>query len=424
MTDAAIVARGLSKRYRIGEKRAAYKTLRDTISSFATSAWRRERTAGNGGASPGDNMVWALRDVSFEVRPGEVVGVIGRNGAGKSTLLKVLSRITEPTGGEAVIRGRVGSLLEVGTGFHQELTGRENTYLNGAILGMRRREIDQKLDEIVEFAELSRFIDTPVKHYSSGMYLRLAFAVAAHMQTEILLVDEVLAVGDMRFQKRCLGKMESVAAEGRTVLFVSHNLGALKELCQTALLLEGGTVAHRGPVVEALARYTGAFGAPPDSTASRGTMWSGLRISGRNGDVFKPILSGEPFAADVDLRVEGDYSNARLYCLIDNSAGDHLLHHFIGENEVSPKGLTAGRYRVRVHFPPLWVIPDVYTLSFKLFARNRSGREETHFSERLLLNVTDDTEQSVGRVKAILIPPLQWELSLASSGDEEVPSTS
>src|SRR5450432_3408421 len=227
MSDFAIRAEGLSKQYRIGEKQASYKTLRDSVSGLAKSAWRRLRSDRQvAKVVAADNRIWALRDVSFEIRPGEVVGVIGRNGAGKSTLLKVLARITEPTEGRAVIRGRVGSLLEVGTGFHPELTGRENMYLNGAILGMRRREMDRKLDDIFAFAEIEKFIDTPVKFYSSGMYLRLAFSVAAHLETEILLVDEVLAVGDMRFQKRCLGKMESVAAEGRTVLFVSHNLGA------------------------------------------------------------------------------------------------------------------------------------------------------------------------------------------------------
>lgn len=412
MSDAVIVARGLSKRYRIGEKRAGYKTLRDTISNLAAAAWRREPSAEAAGASAPDNMIWALRDVSFEVRPGEVVGVIGRNGAGKSTLLKVLSRITEPTGGEAVIRGRVGSLLEVGTGFHQELTGRENTYLNGAILGMRRREIDQRLDEIVEFAELSRFIDTPVKHYSSGMYLRLAFAVAAHMQTEILLVDEVLAVGDLRFQKRCLGKMESVAAEGRTVLFVSHNLGALKELCQTAMLLQDGAVAFRGPVVEALARYSDSLRAVSGSPM-RGIGWSGVTINGERG--HEPVLSAQPFFVDVTLEMKEGYGKVRLYCLIDNSAGDNVLHNAVGEEIVGSKGLAPGRYRVRVHFPALWVIPDVYTLYFKLVARRLSGGEERPLSERVLLNVADDSGQAVGSVRALLIPPLRWEVSAADA---------
>jgi lipopolysaccharide transport system ATP-binding protein len=422
MAELAIRAEGISKRYRIGERRPSYKTLRDTLSRLTAGAWH-VLVQGSAGPreAPGEETIWALKDVSFDVPAGEVVGVIGRNGAGKSTLLKVLSRITEPTEGRVVIRGRVGSLLEVGTGFHPELTGRENTYLNGAILGMRRHELDRKLDEIVEFAEISTFIDTPVKFYSSGMYLRLAFSVAAHLETEILLVDEVLAVGDLRFQKRCLGKMESVAAEGRTVLFVSHNLGALKELCETAILLEEGRVSYRGPVVEALARYTGALKSPPPSSI-RQTGWSGITINDEHGPAQDPILSARPFFVDATLAVREDYSKVRLYCLIDNSAGDHVLHHFVGEEAVGASGLPPGCYRVRVHFPPLWVVPDVYTLYFKLIARRQGGREEHRLSERVLLNVSDDSGQAVGRVKAVLIPPLRWEISADAESASQSPS--
>jgi lipopolysaccharide transport system ATP-binding protein len=237
---------GLSKRYRLGA-RAGHDTLRDSLVGALKSPLRRGRRAGE--------TLWALRDVSFEVAPGEVVGIVGRNGAGKSTLLKILSRITEPTSGRVELYGRIGSLLEVGTGFHPELTGRENIFLNGAILGMRRREIAAKFDEIVAFAEIERFIDTPVKRYSSGMYTRLAFAVAAHLEPEILLVDEVLAVGDAAFQKKCLGKMGEVAREGRTVLFVSHNMTAVNQLCSRAVLLAGGRLALEGPTPEVVAEY-------------------------------------------------------------------------------------------------------------------------------------------------------------------------
>jgi len=244
MSDIAIRAENLSKRYRIGS-REPYKALRDTITDAMCVPFRAVASALNGRRSaassqPSDNIIWALKDVSFEIKQGEVVGVIGRNGAGKSTLLKILSRITEPTEGYAEIHGRVGSLLEVGTGFHPELTGRENIYLNGAILGMKKTEIDRKFDEIVAFAEVEKFIDTPVKHYSTGMSVRLAFSVAAHLEPEILLVDEVLAVGDAAFQKKCLGKMGEVAKRGRTVLFVSHNMFAVQGLCQRGLLLESG----------------------------------------------------------------------------------------------------------------------------------------------------------------------------------------
>ncbi len=250
MPEAAIRAEGLSKLYRIGEARS-YKTLREVVAGAARAPFRRAK-------KPGHETIWALKDVSFEVAPGEVVGIIGRNGAGKSTLLKILSRITEPTTGRIEICGRVGSLLEVGTGFHSELTGRENIYLNGAILGMKRVEIARKFDEIVAFAEVEKFIDTPVKHYSSGMYLRLAFAVAAHLEPEILLVDEVLAVGDASFQKKCLGKMDEVAQRGRTVLFVSHNMPSVTRLCPRAILLDDGRVIVDGPSPRVAHTYLGS----------------------------------------------------------------------------------------------------------------------------------------------------------------------
>ena len=258
MNDIAIHVDNLSKQYRIGRKLEKHRTLRDTLADALVAPFRRAGKLLRGqatGAAELDEIIWALKDVSFEVRRGEVVGIIGRNGAGKSTLLKVLSRITEPTAGFADVYGRIGSLLEVGTGFHQELTGRENIYLNGAILGMKRTEIDRKYDEIVSFAEIERFIDTPVKHYSSGMRLRLGFAVAAHLEPEILLVDEVLAVGDATFQKKCIGKMGSVAKEGRTVLFISHNMGAITQLCEWALWLEEGRLKLTGSSSAVVASY-------------------------------------------------------------------------------------------------------------------------------------------------------------------------
>jgi lipopolysaccharide transport system ATP-binding protein len=244
----AIRATGLAKRYRLGEMQAAYGTLRESLSHTAKKLTGRE-------PRHAQEEIWALQDVSFTVDEGEVLGVIGRNGAGKSTLLKVLTRITTPTKGRAEIRGRVGSLLEVGTGFHPELTGRENVYLNGAILGMKRRDIKRKLPEIVAFSGVERFIDTPVKRYSSGMYVRLAFSVAAHLEPEILLVDEVLAVGDAEFQARCLGRMEDLGSTGRTVLFVSHNMQAVAQLCDRAILLDGGRIVRDGQSEEIVAHY-------------------------------------------------------------------------------------------------------------------------------------------------------------------------
>jgi lipopolysaccharide transport system ATP-binding protein len=260
MSDYAIRCEGLTKQYQIGE-RESYKTLRDTLTDAIHGPMRRLRSIFNDNAGAvstsagGDNLFWALKNVSFEVKQGEVVGIIGRNGAGKSTLLKILSRITKPTSGKALINGRVGSLLEVGTGFHPELTGRENIYLNGAILGMRKKEIERKFDEIVTFAETEKFLDTPVKRYSSGMYVRLGFSVAAHLELEILIVDEVLAVGDDAFQKKCLEKINKMVEEGRTVLFVSHNLAAVHSLCARAVVLEDGKIKFEGNAAEAICRY-------------------------------------------------------------------------------------------------------------------------------------------------------------------------
>jgi len=254
----AIKVEGLSKKYHIGGKQERYRTLRDTLTDAFVLPFRKVGRLLKGHASGASDLhesIWALKDVSFEVKQGEVIGIIGRNGAGKSTLLKILSRITEPTEGYVDIYGRVGSLLEVGTGFHSELTGRENIYLNGAILGMKRAEINKKFDEIVAFAEVEKFIDTPVKHYSTGMYLRLAFAVAAHLEPEILLVDEVLAVGDAAFQKKCLGKMGDVAKEGRTVLFVSHNMAAISTLCTRAFIVEKGHKVSEGDPNEQIEIY-------------------------------------------------------------------------------------------------------------------------------------------------------------------------
>ena len=245
MSNAIIHVENISKRYHLGELHQQRNSFRDRITSLLKRDVRNKAV----------ETIWALKDVSFEVKEGEILGIIGRNGAGKSTLLKILSRITKPTEGKAVINGRVGSLLEVGTGFHQELTGRENVYLNGAILGMRKAEIDKKFDEIVAFSEVDKFIDTPVKRYSSGMYVRLAFSVAAHLEAEILLVDEVLAVGDAKFQKKCSGKMGDVAKKGRTVLFVSHNMAAINTLCQTCIVIDKGQIIHRGEAGDAVRFY-------------------------------------------------------------------------------------------------------------------------------------------------------------------------
>jgi len=289
MSDIVIRADRLSKQYHIGARQPGYRTLRETLmDAFSTPVRKAARLLrGQSSAAAGlGEVIWALKDVSLEVKRGEVVGVIGRNGAGKSTLLKILCRITEPTEGEAEIHGRVGSLLEVGTGFHPELTGRENVYLNGAILGMKKAEIDHRFDEIVGFAGIDKFLDTPVKHYSSGMYVRLAFSVAAHLEPEIMLVDEVLAVGDVMFQKKCLGKMGDVAQEGRTVLFVSHNMSAIGELCSRAVLLQDASIAAEGEPRQVIDCYleSGAdlmrvpIGERLDRTGSGRLRFTGVRV--------------------------------------------------------------------------------------------------------------------------------------------------
>jgi lipopolysaccharide transport system ATP-binding protein len=334
--DLAIRADGLSKRYRIGELQAAYGTLRESLSHAAKRMTRRQHSVHR-------DEIWALRDVSFDVRQGEVLGIVGRNGAGKSTLLKVLTRITAPTAGRAEIRGRVGSLLEVGTGFHPELTGRENIYLNGAILGMRRREIRQKLPEIVAFSGVERFIDTPVKRYSSGMYVRLAFSVAAHLEPEIMLVDEVLAVGDAEFQARCLGRMEDMGSTGRTVLFVSHNMQAVTQLCDRAILLDGGRIVLDGPSNEVVAHYlqtaagAGAIRTWPDDDQAPGddlVRLRSVRIVASDGSTADFIDVREPVGIEIRFRVLG--SGPPVVPKVKLVAGGHIAFNAM---DVAPRWL-------------------------------------------------------------------------------------
>jgi len=407
MRDIVLHVEGLSKRYLIGARRERYHTVRDLIASALRSPLRRTR--GRDGVDGSDGgAIWALKDVSFDVPRGEAVGIIGRNGAGKSTLLKILSRITEPTVGFADVAGRVGALLEVGTGFHLELTGRENIYLNAAILGMRRHEVDRQFDEIVEFAEVASFIDTPVKHYSTGMHMRLAFSVAAHMKPDILVVDEVLAVGDAGFQKKCLGKMEHVAAESRTVLFVSHNLGAVRQLCQSCLVLESGRVSFYGSVTDGLAHYSRTFEAARTDDGPRiGTSrLRGIAVESTGGG--KTILTGEGFLARATLDLPSDLASARLYCLVDDSNGTALIHHFVDLEKLDRRFLKAGSFEIVAEVPPLWLMPDAYTLHLKLIGINGAGHEERCLSERIILDIADRSGQSAGKVRSILIPPVRW----------------
>jgi lipopolysaccharide transport system ATP-binding protein len=403
MSDVVLRVEGLSKKYRIGARRERYRTARDVIASALASplGWMRRKTTAEADAE----TIWALDDVSFDVHRGEVVGIIGRNGAGKSTLLKLLSRITEPTSGFADVTGRVASLLEVGTGFHLELTGRENIFLNAAILGMNRREVQRKFDEIVEFAEVSRFIDTPVKHYSTGMHLRLAFSVAAHLEPDILLVDEVLAVGDAVFQKKCLGKMEDVAAHGRTVLFVSHNLGVVRELCETAVVLDGGRLALRGPVLEGLARYSDVLRQAPTATAAAGTVWQTLQVNGDRFGGGASLASGDRLAVDAWLSLADHFTDATLICLIEDTMGNTIVHQHGSGPDGWRCGLEPGVLQVSVEFPPLWLSPGAYTVHFKFLGKRSSGADDRAVSERILLDVAGSR---AGVSRAILAPQSRW----------------
>jgi lipopolysaccharide transport system ATP-binding protein len=302
-----IKVEGISKQYRLGRRQESYDTLRDTVARAVRAPLSRAR----GRAAREPETVWALRDVSFEVRPGEMVGIIGRNGAGKSTLLKILSRITEPTAGRAKLYGRVASLLEVGTGFHPELTGRENVYQNGAILGMRRAEIDRLFDEIVAFSEVEQFLDTPVKRYSSGMLMRLAFAVSAHLEPEILIVDEVLAVGDAAFQRKCLNKMQTVGQSGRTVLFVSHNMPAVTRLCERTIMIDGGRVLRDGPSGEVVGAYLSSRSgttaarewAEADAPGDDVVRLRAVRVRRDDGEVGEAVDIRRPVGVEVEYDV-------------------------------------------------------------------------------------------------------------------------
>ena len=361
----------LGKLYQLGGSGAAYGTLRDTLAEAVRSPfsrWRGEERA------PGGQSFWALRDISFDVRPGEIVGIIGRNGAGKSTLLKILSRITEPTTGRIELYGRVGSLLEVGTGFHPELSGRENVFLNGAILGMGRDEIEKKFDEIVAFAEIEKFLDTPVKRYSSGMYIRLAFAVAAHLESEIMIVDEVLAVGDAQFQEKCLGKMGEIARGGRTVLLVSHNVGIVSSLCTRAVYLADGQLRSEGPAEKIVGEYLS------ETLESKVHDLERLRPAGMGERVKFLDISlastetsnvefGRPLDFLLTIRSEDDMRGLSIGSSVFNVAGA-CVGSLITREEFSLKAGDLTRLRLRVSNPNL--APGSYYSGFSI---GRGGRQ-------------------------------------------------
>ncbi len=369
-----IEVKNLGKKYTIGEK-AGYVALRDSINSVLT--WPLRALKGQHAPKNESRDFWALSDINFTVEKGEVLGVIGKNGAGKSTLLKILSRITPPTTGEITLRGRVGSLLEVGTGFHPELSGRENVYLNGSILGMRKKEIDKKFEEIVAFAGIEKFLDTPVKRYSSGMYVRLAFAVAAHLEPDIMIFDEVLAVGDVEFQKKCLGKMEEVTKkDGRTVIFVSHNMGAVRNLCTRTMLLADGHIKSIGPTEQVVSEYL-ALGAHSGSAISDRQHIKGdgsarverVALTGHENAAQGSLLIGEPLELTVNYTIKSADKELSFFVLIADSDGKVIVSSFQKDGGlITP---VVGEHAIKIGFDSLSLLPGRYSISVGIFKHDR-----------------------------------------------------
>ena len=408
MSDIAIQVKGLSKRYVIGSKPRGYQTFRDAISNVAAGSMKMMRNGWQSKIQDDTNEVWAVKDVSFEVKRGDVVGIIGSNGAGKSTLLKILSRITDPSTGYADIYGRVGALLEVGTGFHPELTGRENCLLNGAILGMSRKEILSKFDQIVDFAGVERFIDTPVKYYSSGMYLRLAFAVAAHLEPEILVVDEVLAVGDTAFQKKCLGRMEAVANEGRTVLFVSHNMGAVRTLCSKALFLHDGMTDGIADVGDCIENYFHAVGAIPSEAtlAEEKIPRHGFGRVVVGDGTSNTIENSDGLEISTTLSVDREYQGFTLFGILEDMHGKIVFHLRRESNELGLKSCKSGVHPIQLRLPPLWLNPGLYTFHFKAIFAGGGGMTR-QVSDKFPLDVSGNESSTID---CVLHPNVSWKI--------------
>jgi lipopolysaccharide transport system ATP-binding protein len=424
MRDLAIRVEDLGKQYHIGERANSYRTFRDMLVGAASAPFRRISKSLRGDrAIDAAETIWALRHVNFEVRQGEVLGIIGRNGAGKSTLLKLLSRITEPTEGTAAIRGRVGSLLEVGTGFHPELTGRENIFLNGAILGMKRAEIDRRFDEIVEFAEVAKFIDTPVKRYSSGMYLRLAFAVAAHLEPEILLIDEVLAVGDAAFQRKCLGKMSDIAHEGRTVLFVSHNMSAVLRLTEETIVIEKGNIVKRAPSAEAVDYYMTSGLAQTgeriwrdeaiDASAAPFRPIS-LRVVDNQETTAERVFAKEGFRIEFTYELDADIQGLRTGIYLFTARGEPVFTSFDTDDPQRYDRMAvreAGRHTSRCQIPANFLNEGTFVLGVNASV----FRVQSYFTDAYALTFSVDGTGVPGSQwqeprRGPVRPALHWEI--------------
>jgi lipopolysaccharide transport system ATP-binding protein len=422
MSDPVIIVENISKAYRLGQINSG--TLTNDLKVWWAKAHGQPNPLLKIGQEELDGeTLWALRDINFSVEPGKVLGIIGRNGAGKSTVLKLLSRVTAPTSGYIYVQGRIASLLEVGTGFHPELTGRENIYLNGAILGMKRVEIDRKFDEILDFSEVEQFIDTPVKRYSSGMYVRLAFAVAAHLEPEILVVDEVLAVGDAEFQKKCLGKMGAVAGEGRTVLFVSHNMSSILRLTHESIVLEKGHLKMRAPSAQAVDYYLSGGNAqageriwdadevPADASPFRPI---GVRVLDKAGKIVDTIRSTEAFNIEMEYALDDSLTGLRIGIYLSTSRGEYVLTSFDTDDEKSFEkhaSRPAGHFVSSCTLPPDFLNSGLYTVGVNA----SSYRVRRYFMDEQALTFTVDTAGAPGMQWAeprpgVLRPRLEWKI--------------
>lgn len=388
----------ISKSYQIShQSKASYDTIKDDFAKLIKKPF-------GGGSQNEQETFWALKDINFQVNQGETFGIVGKNGSGKSTLLKILSRIVDPTTGSIRIRGKVASLLEVGTGFHPELTGRENIYFNGSMIGMSKQEIAKKFNEIVEFSEVEKFLDTPVKFYSSGMFVRLAFSVAAHLDSEILILDEVLSVGDAGFQKKSMDKMLGIAKEGRTILFVSHSASAVRDICTRAILLHDGKIKSIGQVDKVLFDYTGSIPAQPDAGSS---VLKELEIHSSEVKDSETLTTDSPFTAEVEFTLEETLPNLLINFFVDNSAGNYVLHARNNASKNNPF-MQKGKHKVTLQFPRLSLNSGVYSTWFRFAAMKEDG-EYALDAERLVFEVKGKSEDEYSAVNL----PASWETKTA-----------